>query len=96
MGSHLSVRSLSVDLDARLSGAPLSDAIIFHMVAVDISSSEVRAQMIALAKDTGADIFDPRCILEVNGTLLYRDTGHLAASKTGILMLDMIQVLRGQ
>jgi peptidoglycan/LPS O-acetylase OafA/YrhL len=68
---------------------------------VEESAKEPREALQALARDTGADLYDPRealcgggkCVYQVNGVSLYIDNGHLAPSQTGILKQGLLKAL---
>jgi hypothetical protein len=65
---------------------------------------EMRNRLISLARDTGADIFDPRaslcdrlgCTYQIDGVSIYLGTDHIAASQAGILKANLIRTLSAQ
>jgi peptidoglycan/LPS O-acetylase OafA/YrhL len=65
------------------------------------SSMKARELLQALARDTGADLYDPRealcvggrCVYEADGVSLYKDDNHLAANSSGILKTGLVKVL---
>jgi hypothetical protein len=68
--------------------------------AKELTLPSVRDDIAAIARKTGAEIFDPRaslcrpdCITEVNGVAIYRDQQHLVASQVGILRGNLKQAL---
>jgi hypothetical protein len=62
----------------------------------------MRDDVSAMAKSTGANIFDPReslcdrqgCITELNGVSIYMDDNHVAASQIHLLEDNFKQVLQ--
>jgi peptidoglycan/LPS O-acetylase OafA/YrhL len=60
-----------------------------------------REALLAMAKRTGAEVYDPRvalcgggsCLYEVNGVSLYIDGEHLAVAETGILRQGLLRTL---
>ena len=62
-------------------------------VAKDITLPSFRNQLASVARNAGAEIFDPReslchnreCITQVDGVSIYKDDNHIAASQIGIL-----------
>jgi hypothetical protein len=71
-------------------------------VAKDITLPVMRDDISAMARSTGATIFDPRgslcerqsCITELNGVSIYRDDNHVAASQLHLLEHNFKQVLQ--
>jgi hypothetical protein len=69
--------------------------------ATDQTVLDVRQRLLAVANETGADVFDPRksvckadrCITEVGGVSIYKDSSHIAASQIGLLQDNMKDVL---
>ena len=65
---------------------------------------DIRNNLIALAKDTGADIFDPHaslcdrlgCTYQIDGVSIYLSDDHIAASQAGILKANLIRTLSGR
>jgi hypothetical protein len=68
---------------------------------VEESLEKPREALQALARDTGAGLYDPRetlcvggkCVYQANGVSLYIDNGHLAPSQTGILKQGLLKAL---
>jgi len=68
--------------------------------ATDITSPVMREEVQAVARQTGADIFDPRqnlcdpngCVFERNGVSIYKDDNHIAASQVGMFRENLKQV----
>jgi peptidoglycan/LPS O-acetylase OafA/YrhL len=71
-------------------------------VAKDITLPVMRDDVSAMARSTGATIFDPReslcdrqsCITELNGVSIYMDDNHVAASQIHLLEDNFKQVLQ--
>jgi hypothetical protein len=71
-------------------------------VATDNVPPTVRDQVASVARNAGAELFDPRvslcgaqgCTIQTNGVSIYWDTDHLAASHVGILEDNLKQVLQ--
>jgi peptidoglycan/LPS O-acetylase OafA/YrhL len=71
-------------------------------VAKDITLPVMRDDISAMARSTGATIFDPReslcdgrsCITELNGVSIYKDDNHVAASQIHLLEENFKQVLQ--
>lgn len=67
----------------------------------DMTLPVVRDEMVAIAKNSGAEIFDPRaslcdahgCATELNGISIYKDDNHLVASRIEILESNLKQAL---
>jgi hypothetical protein len=65
------------------------------------SRKEMRNRLISLARDTGADIFDPRaslcdrlgCTYQIDGVSIYLSNDDIAASQAGILRANPIRTL---
>ena len=74
----------------------------FSEVASDTVPPAMRDQVAGVARNAGAELFDPRvslcgpqgCITQVNGVSIYKDTDHLAASQVGILTDNLKQILQ--
>jgi hypothetical protein len=70
--------------------------------ARDLSLPRMREDIAAIAKSSGASIFDPRqslcdvtgCVTEIDGISIYKDQHHLAASQVGILEDNLKQILQ--
>ena len=74
----------------------------FSSVAREISFPAMRQQIISVAQQTGAEIFDPRkslcspisgCMSESNGVSIYKDHSHLVASQIGLLQPELESIL---
>jgi peptidoglycan/LPS O-acetylase OafA/YrhL len=68
--------------------------------AKDITLPAMREEVLALAMDTGADVFDPRktlcnqsgCIVERDGVSIYKDDNHIVASQIAMFEGNLKQV----
>jgi hypothetical protein len=76
----------------------------FSSVARDVSLPAMRQQIISVAQQTGAELFDPRkslcspisgCISESNGVSIYKDHSHLVASQISLLQPELESILLG-
>ncbi len=74
----------------------------FSEVASDTVPRAMREQVAGVARNAGAELFDPRlslcnplgCLTQVNGVSIYIDTDHLATTQVGILTDNLKQVLQ--
>lgn len=70
--------------------------------AKEITSPSLRAQVISVAENAGAEIFDPRevlcqgqqCLSEIDGVSIYKDDNHLAPSGARVLAASLREVLQ--
>ena len=66
----------------------------------ETSMSHVREQLTQAARDTGADIFDPRaslcvttpCTYQLDGISIYSDNNHIASSQVTVLKENMLHL----
>jgi len=69
--------------------------------AKDITSPVLRNEIESVAREKGAEVFDPRhalcvnenCLTQVDGVSIYKDDNHIAASQVDILEDDLRQAL---
>jgi peptidoglycan/LPS O-acetylase OafA/YrhL len=76
-------------------------SLLGESVPSEVCPPILREEILSVAQDAGADIFDPReslcegqkCTYQVGGVSIYKDDNHIAASQIGILEANLFSTL---